>query len=47
LLVEDPALLGDGIPAGLKMSGYAVEWIRDGEAAQAAQGGLLVQLRFG
>lgn len=36
LLVEDDALLGDGIAAGLKMSGYTVEWVRDGEAAQAA-----------
>jgi len=43
LLVEDNALLGDSIPAGLKMSGDAVEWVRDGEAAQ---GGLLLQVRF-
>ena len=46
LLVEDDALLGDGIAAGLKMSGYTVEWIRDDEAAQAALGGLLLQIRF-
>ncbi|MES1998182.1 MAG: hypothetical protein V4446_02605 [Pseudomonadota bacterium] len=45
--MKDDALLGDGIPAGLKMSGYAVEWVHGGEAAQAAQGGWLVPLRFG
>lgn len=31
LLIEDDALLGDGIRAGLKLSGYAVDWLRDGE----------------
>lgn len=36
LLVEDDALLGDGIAAGLGLGGYAVEWVRDGEAARAA-----------
>jgi DNA-binding response OmpR family regulator len=30
LLVEDDALLGDAIQAGLKQSGYAVDWVRDG-----------------
>ncbi|MBK7676290.1 response regulator transcription factor [Accumulibacter sp.] len=33
LLVEDDALLGDGIRAGLKLADYAVDWVRDGEAA--------------
>ena len=36
LLVEDDALLGDGIRAGLKLADYAVEWVRDGEAARLA-----------
>jgi DNA-binding response OmpR family regulator len=36
LLVEDDGLLGDGIRAGLKLSDYAVDWVRDGEAARCA-----------
>lgn len=36
LLVEDDALLGDAIQAGLKQSGYAVDWMRDGVAADQA-----------
>ncbi len=36
LLVEDDALLGDGIQAGLKLAGFAVDWVRDGEAAELA-----------
>lgn len=36
LLVEDDALLGDGVRAGLKLAGYAVDWVRDGEAARLA-----------
>lgn len=36
LLVEDDALLGDGTRAGLRLSGYAVDWVRDGEAARLA-----------
>ena len=36
LLVEDDRLLGDGLQAGLTQAGYAVEWLRDGEAAVAA-----------
>lgn len=36
LLVEDDALLGDGLRAGLAGAGYAVDWVRDGEAAVAA-----------
>ncbi|MCP5269229.1 MAG: response regulator [Zoogloeaceae bacterium] len=38
LLVEDDALLGDGIRAGLKLADYAVDWVRDGEAARLALG---------
>lgn len=36
LLVEDDNLLGDGIRAGLKLADYAVDWVRDGEAARLA-----------
>lgn len=36
LLVEDDALLGDGIRSALKLADYAVDWVRDGEAAQLA-----------
>jgi len=36
LLVEDDALLGDGIRAGLKQSGFAVDWAQDGQAAKLA-----------
>lgn len=36
LLVEDDRLLGDGLAAGLAHAGYAVDWLRDGEAAVAA-----------
>ena len=36
LLVEDDRLLGDGLKAGLMQAGYAVDWVRDGEAAVVA-----------
>lgn len=36
LLVEDDPLLGDALQAGLRNSGFAVEWLRDGEACVAA-----------
>lgn len=36
LLVEDDALLGDGLRAGLTLDGYGVDWARDGEAARLA-----------
>ncbi len=36
LLVEDDTLLGDGIRAGLRQEGYAVDWLTDGESAWAA-----------
>jgi DNA-binding response OmpR family regulator len=36
LLVEDDALLGDGIRAGLRLADYAVDWVRDGESARLA-----------
>lgn len=36
LLVEDDELLGDGLRIGLKQSGYTVEWLKDGLAADQA-----------
>jgi DNA-binding response OmpR family regulator len=33
LLAEDDTLLGDGLQAGLRQLGFAVDWVRDGEAA--------------
>ena len=36
LLVEDDALLGDALQAGLRQAGFAVDWLRDGSAADAA-----------
>jgi len=36
LVVEDDALLGDAIQAGLKQSGYAVDWMQDGASAAQA-----------
>jgi len=36
LLVEDDRMLGDGLQAGLTQAGYAVDWLRDGEAAGTA-----------
>ena len=33
LLVEDDALLGDGLCAGLRQQGFQVDWVRDGVAA--------------
>jgi len=36
LLVEDDKLLGDGVRAGLGQSGYSVDWVKDGVAAELA-----------
>lgn len=36
LLVEDDALLGDGIRAGLAQVGFAVDWAKDGREAELA-----------
>jgi DNA-binding response OmpR family regulator len=36
LLVEDDALLGDGLHAGLKLAGWSVDWVKDGEQARHA-----------
>lgn len=34
LLAEDDALLGDGLRSGLRQQGFAVDWVRDGAAAE-------------
>ena len=36
LVVEDDRLLGDGLCEGLRAAGYAVDWVCDGVAAEAA-----------
>ena len=36
LVVEDDPLLGDGMQAGLAQAGFAVDWVRDGVAADLA-----------
>jgi two-component system response regulator QseB len=36
LIVEDDPLLGDGLTAGLKLSGYAVDWFRTANQARQA-----------
>ena len=36
LVAEDDALLGDAVTAHLKRGGHAVDWVRDGAAADAA-----------
>ncbi len=36
LVVEDDTLLGDAIQAGLKLAGYAVDWMKDGVSADQA-----------
>lgn len=36
LLVEDDPELGDGLMVGLRQSGFAVDWLRDGQAADQA-----------
>jgi two-component system, OmpR family, response regulator QseB len=36
LLVEDDQMLGSGVQRGLRRDGHAVDWVQDGEAADAA-----------
>jgi two-component system response regulator QseB len=36
LLVEDDEILGDGLVEGLKMEGYAVDWLTNGKLADEA-----------
>lgn len=35
-LIEDDELLGDGLTVGLEQAGWVVDWVTDGDAAQAA-----------
>jgi DNA-binding response OmpR family regulator len=35
LLVEDDQMIGEGLRTALRRSGYAVDWVRDGRAADA------------
>lgn len=39
LLVEDDALLGEGIQTGLSQDGYTVDWLTDGRLADQAAAG--------
>src|ERR1700759_5616512 len=36
LLVEDDAMIAQGLQTALKQSGYAVDWMRDGKSASSA-----------
>jgi two-component system response regulator QseB len=36
LLVEDDAMIAQGLQAALRQAGYAIDWTRDGESAAAA-----------
>ncbi len=36
LLVEDDAIIGDGIKVGLSVGGFAVDWVTDGQSADEA-----------
>jgi two-component system, OmpR family, response regulator QseB len=36
LLVEDDRMIGEGLRAALRLEGWAVDWVRDARAAQAA-----------
>jgi two-component system OmpR family response regulator/two-component system response regulator QseB len=36
LLIEDDPQLGDGLMVGLRQAGFAVDWVRDGSAADHA-----------
>ncbi len=38
LLVEDDPLIGNGVRAGLKLAGYTVDWVKDGQQASLAIG---------
>jgi two-component system response regulator QseB len=39
LLVEDDAMIGASVQAGLRQEGFAVDWARDGQAAELALAG--------
>ena len=36
LLVEDDDMIGDSVRKGLRHDGFAIDWVRDGEAAVQA-----------
>ena len=36
LLVEDDAMIGDSVRQGLRQDGFALDWVRDGAAAELA-----------
>ena len=36
LLVEDDAMIGEGLRLGLRQEGHTVDWVRDGKAAESA-----------
>lgn len=36
LLVEDDPMIGEGVHQGLRQDGFAVDWVRDGQAAELA-----------
>jgi two-component system response regulator QseB len=36
LLVEDDPMVGDAVREGLHQEGYAIDWVRDGKAAETA-----------
>lgn len=36
LLIEDDLMIGKSVQRGLKQDGYAVDWVRDGQAAELA-----------
>jgi two-component system, OmpR family, response regulator QseB len=36
LLIEDDEILGDGLKAGIELTGWVVDWVRDGDSAQQA-----------
>ena len=36
LLVEDDDMIGDSVRKGLRHDGFAIDWVRDGDAAVQA-----------
>ena len=36
LLVEDDVMIGEGVRQGLRLDGFALDWVREGEAAERA-----------